>query len=163
MNNLARILESEYLYDLFKMSAKEAAKINTFRSMYKLRYICSYEHRIDFWYSLCDMSTGRCKLVDKLVVRYSYKISLTRLEWFNLSRIYRVKEEFDLRKTWYSQDLGSGGIAKVGDLFVLDKEPDARKKLYRLTKINTKFPYTLQIRPNSFKRYFELVESSDTQ
>ena len=58
-----------------------------------------------------------------------------------MSKIYRVKEEFGMRKTWYSDDLGSGGVAHVGDLFELTKEPAAKKKLYRLTKINTKFPY----------------------
>lgn len=79
-----------------------------------------------------------------------------------MSQIYRVKEEFAMQKTWYGDTLGNGGTAHVGDLFELTKEPDAKKKLYRLTKINTRFPYVLQIRPNDFKRYFELVESDET-
>ena len=155
MNTLAQLLESAYTAALFAESAKEAAKINYARTMYELRYIGGYEHRVDFWYSLCDMSTGRCKLLDKPL----YDIVPDRMEHIKMSKIYRVKEEFSMRKTWYGDDLGSGGTAHVGDLFELDKEPDYKKKLYRLTKINTKFPFTLQIRPNDFKRYFEPVES----
>lgn len=79
-----------------------------------------------------------------------------------MSQIYRVKEEFTMQKTWYGDTLGSGGTAHVGDLFELDKEPEHKKKLYRLNKINTKFPFRLQIRPNDFKRYFELVESDES-
>ena len=76
-----------------------------------------------------------------------------------MSKIYRVKEPFELSETWFGVDVPTKDQTKVGDLFELNKEPDTKKKLYRLTKINTKFPYVLQIRPNAFKRYFELVES----
>lgn len=77
-------------------------------------------------------------------------------------KIYRVKAPFELSETWFGVDVPTKDRTKVGDLFELTKEPDAKKKLYRLTKINTKFPYTLQIRPNDFKRYFELVEGDET-
>ena len=76
-----------------------------------------------------------------------------------MSKIYRVKEPFELSETWFGVDVPTKDQTKVGDLFELEKEPEHKKKLYRLTKINTKFPYVLQIRPNDFKRYFELVES----
>jgi len=78
-----------------------------------------------------------------------------------MSQIYRVKEPFGLSETWFGVDVPTKDQTKVGDLFELTKEPDAKKKLYRLTKLNTKFPYVLQIRPNDFKRYFEPVESGD--
>lgn len=78
-----------------------------------------------------------------------------------MSKIYRVKESFELSETWFGVDVPTKDQTKVGDLFELTKEPDAKKKLYRLTKLNTKFPYVLQIRPNDFKRYFEPVESGD--
>lgn len=161
MDKLAHLIEAAYLDNLIQISAKEAAKIDTAQTAYELRYINSYEHRIDFWYSLCDMSTGQCNLLQKPNSQYVYDKASTRMEWFNMGKIYRVKEEFTMRKTWYGDTLGSGGTAHVGDLFELAKEPEHKKKLYRLDKINTKFPFRLQIRPNDFKRYFEPVESGD--
>jgi hypothetical protein len=80
-----------------------------------------------------------------------------------MSKIYRVKEPFELSETWFGVDVPTKDQTKVGDLFELTKEPDAKKKLYRLTKLNTKFPYVLQIRPNDFKRCFELVEGGDEE
>lgn len=77
-------------------------------------------------------------------------------------KIYRVKESFELSETWFGVDVPTIDQTKVGDLFELYAEPTAKKKLYRLIKINTKFPYTLQVRPNAFKRYFELVESEES-
>ena len=79
-----------------------------------------------------------------------------------MSKIYRVREPFGLSETWFGVDVPTKDQTKVGDLFELTKEPDAKKKLYRLTKLNTKFPYVLQIRPNDFKRYFELVEGEES-
>jgi hypothetical protein len=80
-----------------------------------------------------------------------------------MSQIYRVKEPFGLSETWFGVDVPSKDQTKIGDLFELYAEPTPKKKLYRLTKINTKFSYTLQMRPNDFKRYFELVESGDKE
>ena len=84
------------------------------------------------------------------------------MEGFRMNKIYCVKEAFELSETWFGVNVPTKDQTKVGDLFELTKEPDAKKKLYRLTKLNTKFPYTLQVRPNDFKRYFELVESDET-
>ena len=78
-----------------------------------------------------------------------------------MSQIYRVKEPFELSETWFDVNVPTKGQTKVGDLFELYAEPTPKKKLYRLVKINTKFPYVVQIRPNDFKRYFELVESEE--
>lgn len=162
INKLTQLTEAKYLDNLFQISAKEAAKLDIARCIYELRYINGYEHRIDFWYSLCDMSTGQCKLLQKPNSQLVYDKASDRMEWFRMGKIYRVKEEFTMYKTWYGDTLGSGGIAHVGDLFELDNEPEHKKKLYRLTKINTKFPFRLQIRPNDFKRYFELVEGEES-
>lgn len=79
-----------------------------------------------------------------------------------MSQIYRVTEEFEMFETWFKVNVPTKEQTKVGDLFELYAEPTAKKKLYRLIKINTKFPYTLQVRPNEFKRYFELVESEES-
>ena len=70
-----------------------------------------------------------------------YAHTTNRMEWFRMGKIYRVKEEFTMQKKWYGDILGSGGTSHVGDLFELDKEPEHKKKLYRLNKINTKFPF----------------------
>lgn len=75
-----------------------------------------------------------------------------------MGKIYRVTEEFEMSETWFKVNVPTKGRTKVGDLFELYAEPTAKKKLYRLIRINTKFPYTLQVRPNDFKRYFELIE-----
>lgn len=80
-----------------------------------------------------------------------------------MGKIYRVTEEFGMSETWFKVNALTKEQAKVGDLFELYAEPTAKKKLYRLTKINTKFPYTIQVRPNDFKRYFELVEMEDQE
>lgn len=80
-----------------------------------------------------------------------------------MNQIYKVKEPFELSETWFGVDVPTKDQTKVGDLFELTKEPDTKKKLYRLTKINIKFPYVLQIRPNDFKRYFELVRSGEAE
>ena len=78
-------------------------------------------------------------------------------------KIYRVTEEFKMFETWFKVNKPTKEQTKVGDLFELYAEPTPKKKLYRLTKINTKFPYTIQVRPNDFKRYFELVEMEDQE
>lgn len=82
-------------------------------------------------------------------------------ETHKMGKIYRVTEEFEMSETWFKVNTPTKEHAKVGDLFELYAEPTPKKKLYRLTKINTKFPYTIQVRPNDFKRYFELVEMED--
>ena len=78
-------------------------------------------------------------------------------EAYKTGKIYRVKEPFELSETWFGVDVPTKDQTKVGDLFELYAEPTAKKKLYRLVKINTKFPYTLQVRSNDFKRYFEVI------
>ena len=82
-------------------------------------------------------------------------------ETHKTGKIYRVTEAFALAETWFKVKTPIKEQAKVGDLFELYAEPTAKKKLYRLTKINTKFPYNIQVRPNDFKRYFELVEMEE--
>ena len=79
-----------------------------------------------------------------------------------MGKIYRVKEPFELSETWFGVNMPTKDQTKVGDLFVLYAKPTDKKKLYGLVKINTKFPYILQVRPNDFKRYFELVEGDET-
>lgn len=79
-----------------------------------------------------------------------------------MRNIYRVKESFKMSEVWFKMNAPTKEQTKVGDLFELYAEPTPKKKLYRLVKINTKFPYTLQVRPNDFKQYFELVESDET-
>lgn len=68
--------------------------------------------------------------------------------------LYRCKEAIPLENTWSGQYLGGGGTIKPNDKFVLIKTPTPKKKLYQLQSVG-KYPYTLQIRENDFKRYFE--------
>lgn len=74
-----------------------------------------------------------------------------------MGKIYRLTEDLELQNVFYDYRSG-GGVAKAGQLFELVKEPSPEKKLYRLVTCEVKFPYTLQIRPNVFKRYFVEVE-----
>ena len=76
-----------------------------------------------------------------------------------MKELYRVKESFPVVQTWYKDIYGSGTI-KEGEIFSLEKEPDYKKKLYRLQRVG-KFPCKLQVRPSHFKKYFEKVEEDN--
>ena len=77
------------------------------------------------------------------------------------SEVYRLKETLSTRYSWYGATYGNGTI-REGELFIIEKEPDSHKKLYRLSKLG-KFPCRLQVRPNDFKRYFEKVEGNNNE
>ena len=56
-------------------------------------------------------------------------------ETHKMGKIYRVTEEFEMSETWFKVNTPTKEHTKVGD--------------------------TIQVRPNDFKRYFELVEMED--
>lgn len=74
-----------------------------------------------------------------------------------MGKFYRLTEDLKMQNVFYDYRSG-GGVAKAGQLFELVKEPSPVKKLYRLVPCGVKFPYTLQVRPNVFKKCFIEVE-----
>lgn len=74
-----------------------------------------------------------------------------------MSKFYRLIKDLEMQNDFYGVRTG-GGVAKAGQLFELYKEPSPEKKMYRLVPCGVKFPYTLQVRPNVFKKYFVEVE-----
>ena len=74
-----------------------------------------------------------------------------------MGKFYLLTEDLEMQNDFYGVRTG-GGVAKAGQLFELVKEPSPEKKLYRLDACDVKFPYTLRVRPNVFKRCFVEVE-----
>jgi hypothetical protein len=76
-----------------------------------------------------------------------------------MGKFYRLTEDLEMQNDFYGVRTG-GGVAKAGQLFELVKESSPEKKLYQLDACGVKFPYTLRVRPNVFKKYFTEVEGA---
>lgn len=70
---------------------------------------------------------------------------------------YRCIEDLEVRLDHYGETYGHGTVKK-GDVYTLLKEPDPKKKLYRLRK-ESDFTdeYVLSVRKSVLKKYFEEI------
>ena len=74
-----------------------------------------------------------------------------------MAKFFKLLEDLSLDEDWFG-NRRSAGVAKSGTIYELVAEPTPHKKKYKLTTVNAKFPYSLYLRKNDFKRWFEEVD-----
>ena len=72
---------------------------------------------------------------------------------------YECIESFEVRKDWYGNFYGNNETVRIGDIYILVKEPTPQKKLYKLQKESDgKWDNGfLYLRKNFFKNHFKKI------
>ena len=76
-----------------------------------------------------------------------------------MAKFFKLLEDLPLEEDCFG-NRRSAGVAKAGTVYELIAEPTPQKKKYKLTTIDSKYPYNLYLRKNDFKRWFEEVETA---